>query len=354
MGRKEQGRDAVDGEGGDGPAEDVECGGGERGVGERDAEGELVGRGGCGGGDVVELGGEDGAEDAVELGTDGVDCGDDDGQAGGGLLGEVGAKPMGAGGEFGGFVGSRGEGKAWCRRCGDGFGDFGAGGADGFEEGMLGGSFGIEADEEEGGGDGEVCDGGADGFGELGVGEVVAAGGAAVEVGGPAGEGSGVGVAGVGSEMWEAAVLVEQEPGFGGGLGEGVEVDGVGCEDGAPEGELLGVVEQEVGGVALEDELVPKAGEPGVPGEDGGRGPEGVAEGALVEVEGVVEGAGGSLVGGEDGCALRQGCGDLPGQGRGLVHTPFIRLGSAEKRAGGATQSDLRIGRVSGFDEWIR
>ncbi len=78
--REEKGGDAVDGERGDGPAEDVEGGGGERGVGQGDAEGELVGGEG-GAGDVVEFGGKDGAEDAVDLGADGVDGWEDDGYA---------------------------------------------------------------------------------------------------------------------------------------------------------------------------------------------------------------------------------------------------------------------------------
>ncbi len=83
--------------------------------------------------------------------------------------------------------------------------------------------------------------------------------------------------------------------------------------------------------MAFDEETVPEGREPGVPGEDGGRGPGGLAEGALLLVEGVMEGAGGSLVGGEDGCALRQCFGDVRRQGGGEVHTPFIRLGSAEK-----------------------
>jgi hypothetical protein len=45
------------------------------------------------------------------------------------------------------------------------------------------------------------------------------AGYAAVELGGPAGEGAGVGVAGVGGEALASAILMQQEPGFGGGLG---------------------------------------------------------------------------------------------------------------------------------------
>ncbi len=81
-------------------------------------------------------------------------------------------------------------------------------------------------------------DGGADGLGELGVGEVVGAGGAAVEVGGPAGEGPGVGGAGVGGEVFAGPVLVDEVPGFGGGVGESFDGAGVGWvsgDDGAPE-----------------------------------------------------------------------------------------------------------------------
>ena len=91
--------------------------------------------------------------------------------------------------------------------------------------GLLRGCFGVEADEEIAVREGEVSGGdcGAEGFGELGFGEVLRAGAAAFELGGPAGEGAGVGVAGEGREALAAAVVVKQLPGVGGGFGERVD-----------------------------------------------------------------------------------------------------------------------------------
>jgi hypothetical protein len=59
----------------------------------------------------------------------------------------------------------------------------------------------------------------------------------------------------------------------------------------------------------------------------------GEAEGALVEIEGATQGAGGTLIGGEDGGAARQRLINLGRQRGGGGHTLFIRLMEAEKAA---------------------
>ena len=84
--------------------------------------------------------------------------------------------------------------------------------------------------------------------------------------------------------------------------------------------------------MTFEQEAMPEAGEPGVPGEDRRRLPVGRAEGLLADIVSVAEGAGGSLVGSEDGPAARQRLLDLRGQRVGIGHTPFIRLAGAENR----------------------
>jgi hypothetical protein len=180
--------------------------------------------------------------------------------------------------------------------------------------------------------------GGAKGLGKLCVGSVAGAGAAAVELGGPVGESASVAVAGEGGQTGATALLMQQEPGFGGGLGERVDglEPGVGDivgDEGTPQGVLLRGTEEQVGGFALKQQLMPEAGEPCVPGQDGGRLPEGKAARTLAQVEVVQQGAGGALVGGEDVRAMGQSVGDVLGQGGGPIHTPFIRLPVAEKRA---------------------
>jgi hypothetical protein len=141
---------------------------------------------------------------------------------------------------------------------------------------------------------------------------------------------------------------VQQEPRIGGKFGE--RVDGaqaacravrraVRCDDGAPEDVLLRRVEQEFGGGTVEQKAMPEAGEPRIPGEDCRRLPASEPERVLVQIEPVVQGARGALVGGEDGPAALQRLLNLPGQRVRIVHTPFIRRMVAENVA------SRRVGR---------
>ena len=192
--------------------QDVERGRGHWGVRERNAKRELVGTGGGGRRDVVEFRREDVAEDAVDFGAIRLDGGDDDGEAGVGLLGEASAQPAGAGGEFGLLVGSGSEGAAGRGRRLIELLDGRAGGLDCVEEGCLRRSSGVESDEQESGSKSEVAggDSGAEGFGKLCLGEVAGSGAAAFELAGPAGEGAGVGAAWVVLEAAATAVGVQQ------------------------------------------------------------------------------------------------------------------------------------------------
>ena len=85
--------------------------------------------------------------------------------------------------------------------------------------------------------------------------------------------------------------------------------------------------------MAFEQKAVPQASQPGIPCEDRRRLPVGDAEGVLLQIEGVVYGAGGTLVGGEDDGAALQRLLNLRGQRGRIVHTPFIRFTGAEKAA---------------------
>ena len=78
---------------------------------------------------------------------------------------------------------------------------------------------------------------------------------------------------------------------------------------------------------------MPLALQPYLPVEDARRLPGCVAKGALVEVEGVAQSAGGTLIGGKDEVAARQRLINLGRQRGGEGHTLFIRLMGAEKAA---------------------
>jgi len=77
------------------PAEEQEGAADEADLGEGDAEGEFEGEIGFGGGVAH--------EGALEVPASLVELGGDDDEACGGVLGEAGAEPAGAGGELGGF-----------------------------------------------------------------------------------------------------------------------------------------------------------------------------------------------------------------------------------------------------------
>ncbi len=362
-GREQKRGDAVQRERSDGPAQEVERGGGERDLRERNAEGELVGCGAGGRADVVELRREHLAEDAVDPGAGGVDGGDDDGDARRGLSGELGPHPAGADGDLGVLIGRVDKGEAGCGRGRFQLAEDGAGGAEGIKQGELRGCLGVEADEQKTGPRAQLTVGqcGAERLEKLGLGEVTEARAAMVEFVGPAGEGAGVGVAGEGREAVAGAVGVQALPGLGRGLGESfdrAQAGGcrVGGDDGAPEGPLLGVVEQQAGGVAFEQKRVPEAGEPGVPGEDLRRVPIGPSEGVAMAVEGVAQRARGALVGGDDGAAVLQCFEDRPGQRWGTGHTLFIRLAGEEKRVrrqAGEVSWRYGCASVSGVDAGV-
>jgi len=137
--------------------QDVEGGGGERSLGERDAEGELIWAGAGGGGNVVELGREDGAEGAVDLVADRFDGRNDDGDGGGGSGGEAAAQPDRAGGELGGPVGRRGEDEVESGRRLRKVFDGDARGAEGVEQSVLRKGGRVEAGEEQTGGEMEAA-----------------------------------------------------------------------------------------------------------------------------------------------------------------------------------------------------
>jgi len=132
---------------------------------------------------------------------------------------------------------------------------------------------------------------------------------------------------------------MQQQPCFGGKFGE--RVDGakalcravrraVLCDDRAPEGLLLRGIEQQFGGVAVEQKAMPQAGEPHIPRENRRRLPVGQAVRAMVQIEPVVQRSRGALVGGQNSPAALQRLMNLPGQRVRIVHTPFIRLPGAE------------------------
>ena len=107
---EEERADAVEREGFQGPAEEIEGGSGERGIPERGAEGELEeGRRGW-------SSSEDAAEGAFEGGAAVGESGCDDGDALRGVQGEAVAGPCGGGTEFGGVV------RCWVESCGEGRG----------------------------------------------------------------------------------------------------------------------------------------------------------------------------------------------------------------------------------------
>ena len=91
VGREQKRGDAIQGKRAGCPVQNVERRGDHRGAGQGDAERKLVGAGVGGRGDVVELGRQRLTEDAVDLGAGGLDAGNDDGDLGGGLMGEAGA-----------------------------------------------------------------------------------------------------------------------------------------------------------------------------------------------------------------------------------------------------------------------
>ena len=148
------------------------------------------------------------------------------------------------------------------------FFDDSAGSADGVEQGGPCWSDGVESDEQEAGWRIKqvVRKYSAQSFRKLRFGEELRAGAAAFELAGPAGEGARVGVGDGGLQTAAGAVVVQQTPCIGGKLSEGV--DGaqtercavgrvVGRNDLAPEGVLLGGVEQQgwiewVGGVTVQ------------------------------------------------------------------------------------------------------
>jgi hypothetical protein len=112
-------------------------------------------------------------------------------------------------------------------------------------------------------------------------------------------------------ELGEGVVGGGEREGGAGEVSEGVERAegggfGIGGDDFAPELVLLGLVEQEAGFVAGEDEVGEEGGGPLGEGEDGRRVPGSEAEGALVAVVGEAEGTGGVEVGDEDELAVAQ------------------------------------------------
>ncbi len=217
-------------------------------------------------------------------------------------------------------------------------GDVFAGVADGLNERGLGGRLGVEADQQNAGRESEFAGGdrGDKQLGQLSLGEVAIAGATALELRGPAAEGLSVEVAFVIAQAPAASIGVQQQPGIRGGLSErvgGLEAGGVGVgrDEVAPQSTLLGRAKQQVGGAAVEQQAVPLAIEPRVPGQDLRRLPVSEIESALAEIEVAAQGAGGTLVGGENGPVAREGLFDLGRQRAVGGHTPFIRLAVAEK-----------------------
>ncbi len=121
VGREQKSGDAVERKRPGGPAQQIECGRGQGRGGKRDTQGELVwaGRGGCG--DVVEFGGKNLAEDAIDLRAGRLDCGKDDGDAGVRLPREARSQPLGAGGQLVEFAGGGGKSEiatsGWLELC---------------------------------------------------------------------------------------------------------------------------------------------------------------------------------------------------------------------------------------------
>lgn len=146
---------------------------------------------------------------------------------------------------------------------------------------LLGGGEGVESDEDVAAGiAGERFDG--EGSFELGLGKVVGGAAAAFEGLRPTLEGAGVGTDASGAETGFAAIGAKAGVGVGGQLSEGVgraqaDALGIGGDEVAPEDMLLGAVEKELGGVAIDQKVVPEVGGPSVPGEDGGGFPMGEA-----------------------------------------------------------------------------
>ena len=136
--------------------------------------------------------------------------------------------------------------------------------AESFQQRGLRGRLRIEADEKDvdlrsyvSGGEGS-----SEKFSKLSLGEILRFVATALEFDSPPGKGSGVGIARVGVEKPAPAISVQQLPGMGGGLGERIDWTKTGggsvrCDNCAPEGLLLGGIEQKVGGVPFNQQLLP-------------------------------------------------------------------------------------------------
>ncbi len=191
---------------------------------ERNAEREFVGARVSGHCDVIEFRREDVAEDTINFGAICFDVGNDDSDGGVGLLGQTGAYPARAGGEFSLLVEGCGEGSAGREWRLVEFVNRSSVCLNRVEERSLRWSPGVESHEQESRSESEVAvvNGGAESLGELGLREIAGVGTTALELTGPAGEGGCVGVAGEVLETAAASVVVQQEPCAGGCLCEGI------------------------------------------------------------------------------------------------------------------------------------
>ena len=159
----------------------------------------------------------------------------------------------------------------------------------------------------------------------------------------PTAEGAGIGGGLELGVLKAPAVEMQQPPGAGGQLGkrvdgaQGGEV-GIGGDDLAPQGVLLGGVEQQPGFRAVQQKLRPKAFKPGLERQDAGRIPAGLSSIPLGSVERETKGAGSALVGGQDQCAATKGLrngGRHAGRrtgGASSLHNPVIRRVESEIR----------------------
>ncbi len=112
----------------------------------------------------------------------------------------------------------------------------------------------------------------------------------------------------------------KQGPGFGGQRGHGLggqDASGIVSLNTGPESLLLEWREQHGRIRRVEGVIAEEVAQPGIPVEDGGRGPDADAGGALRFGKAKVESAGGARAGGDDGSAAPERVGDGPGQVHG-------------------------------------
>ena len=335
--RQQESRDAVEWKWCIDPAQDVERGRDQRCASQWDAERELVGSGVRGRSDVIEFGREDVAEDTVDLGASGFDRGDDDGDAGGGLLGEAVAQPVGTSGELRRLVGGADKGKAGRRPDGSNSSSSAPAAWMASSRAICAGVFESKPTRRYPG-PGAICCAAAAARRASGSWASVRYCARAQRRSNSATQRAKARVSELPGRMeaLAVAVVMQQLPSARGGLGEGVrrpqaDGGGVGGDDCAPESMLLRGAEQQAGHVAVQQQAVPQAERPLIPRKDPRRLPDCQAKRVLAEVVGAAESAGGALIGGEYGPVARRAWSISEGSARGKGIRLLYALGRRKK-----------------------